>query len=376
MHSWKFLMLAALSAGIMLAQDITGTWQGTLTTPDKKELRTVVKISKDGAGMKAAFYSIDQTPQPIACTVALAGSAFTMTVPAAAIKYEGKLDADGVNLTGNFTQGNGQPSPLNFAKTGPKNPEWPMPDAAKGPKLMAPTADPSFDAASIKSSDPGVQGRGLTIQGKEIVTFNTSPQFLITFVYGVHSNQVVGGPAWMDSENYNIRGAPDVEGIPNQNQIKGMIKKLLAERFQLKYHQEKRELSVYAIQAGKGGPKLTVSAADPKGLPGLGFRGLGKLNAQNATIADLASLFQTAVLEHPVVDQSGLDGHYDFELNWTPDESQFAGMGIKVPPPSDKPDAPPDLNTAIQAQLGLKLVATKAMVDVIVIDKIEKPSAN
>src|SRR5580692_8502983 len=113
MQSWKFLMLAALSAGIMLAQDITGTWQGTLSI-NKQELRTVIKISKDGAGLKAAFYSIDQTPQPLACTVALAGSTVTMTVPAGAIKYEGKLDADGVNLTGNFTQGNGQPIPLNY----------------------------------------------------------------------------------------------------------------------------------------------------------------------------------------------------------------------------------------------------------------------
>jgi uncharacterized protein (TIGR03435 family) len=91
---------------------------------------------------------------------------------------------------------------------------------------------------------------------------------------------------------------------------------------------------------------------------------------------DFASLLQTAVLDRPVVDQSGLDGHYDFQLNWTPDETQFAGMGVKVPPPSDKPDAPPDLGTAMLDQLGLKLATTKAPVEVLVIDKVEKPSAN
>ena len=78
----------------------------------------------------------------------------------------------------------------------------------------------------------------------------------------------------------------------------------------------------------------------------------------------------------PVVDRTELAGTYDFQLDWTADESQFAGMGIRVPPPSDKPDAPPDLSTAMQNQLGLKLVATKAMVEVLVIDKVEKPSAN
>jgi uncharacterized protein (TIGR03435 family) len=85
---------------------------------------------------------------------------------------------------------------------------------------------------------------------------------------------------------------------------------------------------------------------------------------------------QEAVLDRPVVDQTGLTGKWDFTLNWTPDESQFGGMGIKVPPPSDKADAPPPLFTAIQEQLGLKLEATKAPVDVLAIDKVEKPSDN
>jgi uncharacterized protein (TIGR03435 family) len=164
--------------------------------------------------------------------------------------------------------------------------------------------------------------------------------------------------------------------LPNQTQLKIMIQKLLADRFQLKFHREKRELSVWAIQIGKNGPKMTVSAGDPKGLPGLGFGGLGKMNAFNATMADLASTFQAAVLDQPVVDQTGLDGHYDFQLNWTPDETQFTGMGIKVPPPSDKPDAPPDLRAAMLDQLGLKLTTTRAPVEVLVIDKVEKPSAN
>ncbi len=370
------IALAALSAGAMFAQDITGTWQGTLVLPNKQELRTVFKITKDGTALKAAMYSIDQTPQSFAAEVTLTGTAVKMSIPAIAGVYEGKLDSDGVNLTGNFVQGGGAAIPLNLKHLGPKDPAWPMPDAPAPPKAMAADADPEFDACSIKPSPAGQQGRGLTLRGREIVTINTPVSFLMTFVYGVSAKQIVGAPAWLDSENYEINGKPAQDGMPNQKQMKIMIQKLLADRFQLKFHREKKELSVYAIQVGKGGPKMTVSQGDPKGLPGLRFSALGALNVFNATIADLASTLQSAVLDLPVVDQTGLDGHYDFALNWTADETQFAGMGIKVPPPSDKPDAPPSLGTAMLEQLGLKLATTKAPVEVIVIDKVEKPSAN
>jgi uncharacterized protein (TIGR03435 family) len=82
------------------------------------------------------------------------------------------------------------------------------------------------------------------------------------------------------------------------------------------------------------------------------------------------------VLDRPVVDQTGLPGKWNFLLKWTPDESQFGGMGMKVPPPSDAIDAPPPLFTAIQDQIGLKLDSGKAQVEVLVLDHVEQPSAN
>ena len=84
---------------------------------------------------------------------------------------------------------------------------------------------------------------------------------------------------------------------------------------------------------------------------------------------------QTAVLDRPVVDQTGLTGRFDFTLKWTPDETQFAGLGAKVTPPGDN-DPRPNLFTAMQDQLGLKLESTRALVDVIVIDHVERPSEN
>jgi uncharacterized protein (TIGR03435 family) len=165
--------------------------------------------------------------------------------------------------------------------------------------------------------------------------------------------------------------------MPNDKQWKGMIQKLIVERYKFTFHRDKKELSVYVLSVAKTGPKLTKSEGDPNGLPGLFFRGRpGDLGVRNANMADFAGLLQGAVLDRPVVDQTGLTGRFDFTLNWTPDDSQFAGMGAKIPPPTDGANAPPSLYTAIQEQIGLKLDATKALADVIVIDHLEKPSEN
>jgi len=92
---------------------------------------------------------------------------------------------------------------------------------------------------------------------------------------------------------------------------------------------------------------------------------------------DFCHGMQEAVMDKPVVDQTGLTDRYDCNLNWTPDQSQFAAMGAHVTPPNtDDPNAPPSLYVALQEQLGLKMESTKANVDVMVIDHVEKPSAN
>jgi uncharacterized protein (TIGR03435 family) len=155
-----------------------------------------------------------------------------------------------------------------------------------------------------------------------------------------------------------------------------MWQKLLAERFKLSFHRDKKELSVYVLSVSKTGQKLTKSEGDPNGLPGLWFQGLGKLNVSNATMEDFAGLMQSSVLDRPVLDQTGLTGRWNFILNWTPDDSQFASFGMKIPPPTGGANEPPALYTAIQEQLGLKLETTKAAADVLVVDHVEKPSEN
>jgi len=354
-----------------LTKDLSGNWQGTLHVG--KDLRLVLKISKDSKGeYKADFYSIDQGGASIAVkSTTLQDGMVKMAVPAINGGYEGKLSADGKSIDGKWSQGNPLPLLLERATAAT---EWAIPEP---PKKMAADANPSFEVATIKPSKPDAPGKYLTVQGHNMVSANFSLTDYISFAYGVHAKQVVGLPAWAETEKYDINAKPDIDGIPNDKQLKGMLQKLLAERFKLTFHHDKKELSVYILSVSKAGNKMIKEESDPNGLPGLFFKGkLGDLGVRNATMADFTGLMQSAVLDRPVLDQTGLTGRWDFSLLWTPDDSQFAGMGAKIPPPTDNASAPPNLYTAIQEQIGLKLDATKAQADVLVVDKVEKPTDN
>jgi uncharacterized protein (TIGR03435 family) len=354
-------------------QDIADTWQGTLHAGN--DLRIVFKISKaDGGGYKAVNYSIDQGGMPIpVAKVTLEGTTVKISVTAVGGTYEGKLSSDGKTIVGNWSQGS--PLPLTLTRATPET-EWTIPEPPKPLPPMAADANPSFEVATIKPTKPDEQRKLLVVRGGRFETVNTTVSDLITFAYGVQSKQIIGAPAWFDADKYDITAKPDIEGQPSVQQLKSMLQKLLADRFKFTFHRDKKELSVYALTVVKTGPKLNKNDGDPNGLPGLFFRGLGNLNVRNATMGDFTHLMQEAVLDRPVIDQTGLSGKYDFTLNWTPDDSQFGGMGAKVPPPTDSTNPPPNLYTAIQEQIGLKLDATKAPADVLVIDRLEKPSDN
>jgi uncharacterized protein (TIGR03435 family) len=241
---------------------------------------------------------------------------------------------------------------------------------------MAVDAKPGFDVATIKRSDPDVsRGTFFTIRGSHIIAANTNGNDLISLAYGLHTKQIVNGPPWLLTARFDIDGIPDVEGRPNHKQVKLMIQKLLAARFKLAFHHEQRELAVYAIVVGKNGPKLTTTDRKPNDNTNFSYTNRVVLTVRNATMADFADGMQASFMDRPVVDQTGLTDRYDFLLKWTPDESQ-SGLGEKAPPPTDDPNTPPGLYTAVQEQLGLKLISTRAPVDVLVIDHIEMPLEN
>jgi uncharacterized protein (TIGR03435 family) len=244
---------------------------------------------------------------------------------------------------------------------------------------MAANANPVFEVATVKPSDPARPGQIVTFRGVEVITTNTTVRDLINLAYWLHPKQVTGGPAWMESEKYDMAGKPDAPGQPNVDQMKMMIQKLLADRFQLKFHFEKRDLSAYAVGITKAGTKIIRSRDDPKGYPGWYFGRTPSgttLTFRNSPMSQVTAILQN-FLDKPVVDQSGLSERYDFTLTFTLDAAQAVRLGGPPPPAAaDNPDAAPDVFAAFQQQLGLKLESTKASVDVMVIDKVEKPSEN
>lgn len=367
---WLIAVLLA-GAGALRAQekDISGNWQGTLEAG--KGLRTVLKVTRDDNRYKGVMYSIDQGGQPIPLSsLTLQGTAFHYEIKFLELTYDGTLSADGNSIAGSATQ-RGQTHTLNFTHVSPEN-TWAIPEP---PKPMPADAKPKFDVVTVKPSDPNRPGKLFTIRGRHLVTINTSVSDLITFAYGLHAKQLANTPTWID-DKFDLDGVPDVEGQPSTAQMKMLIQDALVTRFGLTFHREQRELSVYALSVTKAGPKMSVTGDEPSTPGNFIFSGPGRLHVTNSTMQGFCDGMQAAVMDKPVVDHTGLKDRYDFNLNWTPDQGQFAQMGGYRPPAQDDPNAPPSLYTAIEEQLGLKLEATKSNADVFVIDKIQKPGEN
>jgi uncharacterized protein (TIGR03435 family) len=311
----RFAAVLLIATGALHAQthDITGNWQGTYEAG--KGLRTVLKISKADTGeWKAALYSIDQgsTPFPVT-SLTLDKLNFGFTIKSINVTYSGTLSPDGTTITGNATQGD-QTHPLNLTHVSPEN-TWAIPEP---PKSMPADAQPKYEVVTVKPSDPNRPGKLFTIRGRQVLTIGTTLNDLITFAYSLQTKEVLNAPAWMD-EKYDVDGTPDVEGQPNTKQMRMLIADALVQRFGLKFHMEQREMSAYAVTIGKGGPKLVVTTDRP-GAPGnFIFRGLGQLMVTNSTMKDFCHGMQEAVMDKPVVDQTGLTDPYDFNLTWTPD---------------------------------------------------------
>lgn len=251
------------------------------------------------------------------------------------------------------------------------------------------TVGPAFEVATIKPVEPDAQkGRYLIMQGTNrfVGKFYTL-KLLIAAAYNLSPKVISGGPAWIDSDHYDILALTPGATRPSRDEQMAMLRNLLADRFALTFHRESKEFSIYALEAVKDGPKYgsgsgsasapglmrsTAAASDPSALISTVYPDHIKLPARNATMGEFAELLQRAVLDRPVVDRTGLAGRFDFDLEWAPDETQFGG---EVPvAPSNAPAAP--FFTAIQQQLGLRLEATRGPVQALVVDQAERPSAN
>ena len=364
--------LICWSGAMLFGQDLVGMWQGTLSPPGNP-LRVVFKFNKTADGkFEGQAIAVDQNGQiaPLDSIAVEGRSVRLRIVPLNGI-YQGTFTSDGNAINGSLTQGSNPPRPLNLVRPTPET-AFAIPEPPPTPKPMDPAADPGIEVATIKPSPPDARGRGLGVQGQQLRAVNYSMLDVITFAYDLHPRQVSGGPAWMSTDRFEIVLKPDTPGQPNAQQVRRLMQKVL-DRFQLKFHIEKREQSAYVITLLPNAKHKLTQSASTQNLPEMRFTRPGLLPAGNATMDQLAQALQRSVLDRPVINQTKIEGRYDFTLDWTPDEFQFAQV---AQPPQIQDTGKPNIYQAFQEQLGLKLESTKAQADIFVIDKAEKPSEN
>ena len=253
---------------------------------------------------------------------------------------------------------------------------------------------PAFDVASIKPNTSGeFLGRFGYEPGGQLVVVNNAVRNLIRSAYSLQNYQILGGPAWMTSDRYDISARAG--GDPSQEQLRLMLRRLLSERFKLVARMETREIPIYALVGAKPdrslGPGLRRAAVDclaitaaaekrgvapelpqPQGnRPACGTRSMpGLMMGAGVSMSDFARNL-AGPADRLVVDKTGLTGSWDFDLTYALDQPVPNIPGLPPPPP----DAAP-LFTALQEQLGLKLEPQRAPVEVLVIVSIERPSEN
>jgi uncharacterized protein (TIGR03435 family) len=263
---------------------------------------------------------------------------------------------------------------------------------------------PKYDVSSIKPYKAD-DGRVRMMLSPDGVSLHGVPmRLLIPQAFGVEEDRILGEPAWVKSNRYDIEAKVAPEDAPKLKDLKvdqrnAMMLQLLVDRFNLKYHHEKRELPMYALVVAKGGLKMKPTKADDSAAgaddprpgdgptpgngqqPRMGRRMMmmnpGHLESTGTSL-DMLSHVLSRQLSRTVVDKTGLPGEYDFTLDYTPDNMPMpphGGPDDGAAKSQTQPDqGGPSIFTAVEEQLGLKLEATKGMVDVIVIDHIDLPA--
>jgi uncharacterized protein (TIGR03435 family) len=257
-----------------------------------------------------------------------------------------------------------------------------MSDVDKGNDAPAPGPLPSWDVASLKPhpAEDHMMSWRTTPDGLSLV--NLTLEQMICNAWNMKPYQLSGLSGWMKSSNFDLTAKVSGDDVAaytklNTAQRREMLQKLLTDRFQLKVHTETKTLPVYDLVVDKAGPRLKPSTAiDPpseqemkdhpdKYKPRMMTMGPGMFEGTGASTGSLASQLENA-LDKPVHDATGLTGTYDITLHYRPEEEAAGGGDADAP----------SVFTAVQEQLGLKLLPSKGPVQTLVVDAAQKPEAN
>jgi uncharacterized protein (TIGR03435 family) len=263
---------------------------------------------------------------------------------------------------------------------------------------------PVFEVASVKANRTRTDSRGINVQPGRLTITALTLRGIVAFAYNVPNplrfSRISGGPKWLDSDRFDIIAKAD--GGASMDRLRLMLRALLADRFRMFARNTTAELPTYALRLARNdgalGPRLRRTPdidcvrfivdrggvlpplpRDPKDVPTCIIRAEpGLIVARARTMLDLTTVaFPRVVEDRVVIDRTGLKGSYDVLLEWTPEPRPFAsaadlppGLPVPAPPTSGGPS----IFTAIQEQLGLKLQSEKGLVEVLLIDRVERPS--
>lgn len=219
------------------------------------------------------------------------------------------------------------------------------------------SAQTQFEVASIRPSATPDGGTSMYWGGPTFTVTNITLKRLVMQAFNLQDFQVTGGPAWFDKDRWDLTAkAPD--GVNTKPDVlRGMLQELLTERFRIATHLESKQMTVLALSVSKSGSKLKPHGDDPKTSL---MTGRGKLAGGNQTTDDIARTLAGQIGQQ-VIDKTGLTGKFDYELTWESDPTKGEG---------------PSVFTAVQEQLGLKLDAEKAPVEILVVDRADRPTDN
>jgi uncharacterized protein (TIGR03435 family) len=226
-----------------------------------------------------------------------------------------------------------------------------------------------FEAASVKVSRS--TGGGIRQNPGRLDITGMTLREMVQYAYDVQGIQVSGGPPWFGSDHWDI-SATAGRGVSEREQKK-MLQSLLTERFRVTIHRETKELSVYTLVVGKNGSKLKPNTeGTPEEIMLNAKAGLFTLIGEDVTVPKIAEALFGQV-ERIVIDRTGIEGSFDFKLEWVPDAANMPSInGAKMEASTEGPS----IFTAVQEQLGLKLESTKGPVEILVIDRAEKATEN
>jgi uncharacterized protein (TIGR03435 family) len=221
----------------------------------------------------------------------------------------------------------------------------------------------SFEVASIKPH-PGIitHSADPSVTGNRVVAIASTLLDLIETAYRVRGDQISGAPGWAGSDHYDLNARAGASTITRE-QMRLMLQALLAERFHLRIHRETKEVPMYLLVVNKNGARLKESSPAEERKGQITGDGSGMhMQVSQGTMAQLAERLSSNGAGRPVADRTGLLGKYSFTLDWV----------NTVGPESEAPS----LHVALEEQLGLRLESAKGASEVIVVEHVEKASAN